>query len=113
MARRKKPALETEQEIKNRHLLEKISNFSTRSEKVSWNRKMDNMVKLMTQLKGIEDDILETINNKKNPLLDEIAQLRVLMVQDCVHPYEQLVIHDNHIVCKFCNKKMAITNKEQ
>jgi hypothetical protein len=111
MARRKKPENETEEEIKHRRLLEVISNFSTRSEKTSWNRKMDNMVKLMSKLNEIDQRILEITAKEKQPILDEVSVLRMTMVKECIHPFEQLVLHENHVRCKFCNHNMSMVFK--
>ena len=109
MARRKKPLNETEQEAEIRRQLEAVSNNSSRSEKTSWNRKMNNMVKLLALLRPIEDKILELMAQKE-PIFDEIQVLREVMVRECVHPYEHLIHKDDHIVCKFCNKKIGLVN---
>jgi len=108
MARRKKPENETQEEIKHRRLLEEIANFSTRSEKTSWNRKLDNMVKLMSKLNDVEARIVELVAKEKQPLLDEVTELRLSMVKECVHPFEQLVLHEDHVRCKFCNRAFSV-----
>jgi hypothetical protein len=116
MARRKKPQNETVDQTKVRQTLEKISNAATRSEKVSWDRKMDNMVRLIAQLTPIEQQIVDLMA-QKTPILDEINELRADMVTDCVHPYTHLV-HKNDeeegdvILCKFCNKRFKVLNNE-
>lgn len=109
MARRKKPTAESMDETTQRRLKEEISNNANRSEKTSWNRKMDNMVKLLAELRPIEDKIIE-LHEKKIPIFDEIQELRKQMVQDCVHPYDHLLLEDGHAKCKFCNRKISITN---
>ena len=109
MARRKAPENETQDEQILRRQREAIANTADRSEKTSWNRKMDNMVKLMSQIRPIEDEILD-LQAKKQPIFDEIQELRSLMVKECVHPYEYLAIHDTHAECKFCNKKISLPN---
>ena len=109
MARRKKPLNETEQEAEIRRQLEAVANNSSRSEKTSWNRKMNNMVKLLALLRPIEDKILE-LYAQKEPIFDEIQVLREVMIRECVHPYEYLIHKDDHIVCKFCNKKIGLVN---
>ena len=50
MARRKKPENETTEQTRARRTLESIADNATRSEKVSWDRKMDNMVTLLSKL---------------------------------------------------------------
>lgn len=107
MARRKAPENETDKEQVERHLKEAIFNASDRSEKTSWNRKMDKMVSLMSQLRPIEEEIVE-LQAKKIPIFDEIQQLRLTMIKECVHPYEYLTIRDDHAMCKFCDKKIRL-----
>lgn len=109
MAKRKAPENETPEEQKLRLQKEKIANAANRSEKVSWNRKMDNMVKLLGQLRPIEEQILE-LHAQKMPIFDQVQELRETMVKECVHPYEYLVIRDDHALCKFCGKKISLPN---
>ncbi len=110
MARRKKPENETERQEQERRIFEQISNHADRSAKTSWNRKMDNMVALLAKLQPIETRILE-LQAKKMPIFDEVQVLREVMVKECVHPYPQLVLRDDHVECKFCNKKVRIPNE--
>ena len=107
MARQRKPENETEEEARVRQMLESISNNSDRSEKTSWNRKMDNMVKLLSRLRPIEEEIL-SLEAQKIPIHDEIQALRITMVNECVHPYDHLVFHDNHVQCKFCERRISV-----
>lgn len=107
MARRKKPDNETPEQTADRHTIESVSNHATRSEKTSWNRMMDNMVALMSKLTPIENAIIE-LYAKKIPLIDQIQALRDKMVKECVHPYEQLVLKDGVVECKFCQKKFKV-----
>lgn len=109
MARRKTPTDETSEQKVERQLKETVANGPSRSEKVSWNRKMDNMVKLMTQLTPIEEEII-ALQAKKIPIFDEIQELRTLMVTECIHPFEYLEVKDDHIECKFCGKKISKPN---
>jgi len=111
MARQKKPENETERETEIRRILEHMANVANRSEKTSWNRKMDNLVKLMTLLEPVELEILEIIRTKKTPIMDDISDLRKTMVRECVHPFEYLTMgdDDNVVSCKFCNRKISVT----
>lgn len=108
MARRRKPEDETTAEERERRIKETIANASTRSEKTSWNRKMDNMVGLLAKLRPIEAEILEIIKEKKLPIMDQVSLLRTTMVNECIHPYEQLVVVDDHVKCKFCERRVGI-----
>jgi hypothetical protein len=110
MARKKKPENETPEAAEERRILEFVANVAPRGEKTSWNRKMDNMVKLLAQLTPIEERILQIMREEKQPIIDQITQLRTTMVQECVHPYDQLVLKEDHILCKFCNRRMSIPN---
>lgn len=107
MARRKRPDNETRDESSVRRQLETVADHATRNEKVSWDRKMDNMVKLLAQLRPIEDQISDLLA-KKMPILDDIELLRKEMVTYCVHPYTHLIHKEDHIECKFCSAKISI-----
>lgn len=109
MARKKIPENETTDETILRQTKESISNNSNRSEKTSWNRKMDNMVKLITRLQPLEEKIIE-LQNEKIPVFDELQKLRLTMVNECIHPFEYLVISEDHALCKFCSKKVSLPN---
>lgn len=107
MARRKKPDEETLDETTIRRLREEIANSANRSEKTSWNRKMDNMVKLLATLRPIEDQIIE-LSAKKIPIFDEIQDLRKMMVNECIHPFEYVLVEDGYATCKFCNHRLSL-----
>lgn len=108
MSRRKKPDGETPEEAIVRRQNESVADHAERSEKVAWDRKMDNMVSLLAKLKPIEDRIIDLIA-EKTPLMDQIADLRRDMVRDCVHPYTNLLNKpDGTILCKFCNKTFKL-----
>jgi hypothetical protein len=109
MARNKNPIDETLEQLEIRQLIETISNASPRSMKVSWDRKMDNMVSLLSVIKPIEDQILDLMA-KKAPILDELDTLRKTMVADCIHPATHLTVHNNIVHCKFCNKSFSVLN---
>ncbi|RLD77523.1 MAG: hypothetical protein DRJ15_13370 [Bacteroidetes bacterium] len=111
MARLKKPENETSRETEVRRILEHLANVANRSEKTSWNRKMDNLVKLMVMLEPIEQNILDIIEKEKMPMMDQISELRATMVKECIHPFEYLIMGetDDVITCKFCNKKINPT----
>lgn len=123
MARRKKPLNETPHERETRQQLDAIADKASRSEKVSWNRKMDNMVKLLSKIGPIEKKrtaVLAKINEAQYELrdldeewikmYDEVAILRNEMVEECVHPFDQLVHKQDHIECKFCYRRFWFRN---
>lgn len=107
MARRKAPENESPIEQHERQIKEAVANSANRSEKTSWNRKMDNMVKLMSLLRPLEEQILE-LQAQKIPVFDEIQELRNTMVKECVHPYEYLIVHPDHVMCKFCDRRIRL-----
>jgi hypothetical protein len=111
MARRKRPENETEEETEIRRIMETIAGAATRNEKVSWNRKMDNMEGLVNQIRPLEDEITNLMA-KKVPIMDDISKLRQDMITDCVHPFINLVYKEDYVECKFCYKKFVVNEAE-
>ncbi len=109
MPRQRKAEDETAEQAEQRRLLEKVANTANRSDKVSWNRKLDNMIKLVTAVNRIQDKIQE-LEIEKDPYIQEIADLRKVMVNECIHPFDQLVHTDEHTHCKFCNANIVVVN---
>jgi hypothetical protein len=98
---------ETNEQRVERLSKEQISNYSTRSEKTSWNRKLVNLEKTISEkIRPIEEQI-QDMQVELQPLYDEIKYMRSSMVKTCVHPYNLLVFHNNNICCKFCNKTLT------
>lgn len=114
MSRKKKPEGETPEQARIRRAIETISNAASRSEKVSWDRKMDNMVKLLARLRPIEEKII-ALMAQKQPIFDEIAALRKEMVDNCTHPAAHLLAKETEegkiIQCKFCFRIFRPTGK--
>lgn len=108
MARKLKPVNETPEEAEIRQTIEGIANNATRSEKVSWHRKMDNLVQLLAELTPIEDEILALIVEKKIPIMDKVQELRGVMVNECIHPLDYLEEKGDHVECKFCQTKIRM-----
>jgi hypothetical protein len=104
MAKRKKPENETPVQTAERQLISEIADTASRGEKVSWDRKMDNMVSLLATLKPIEDKILDLMA-QKTPIMDDVDALRKIMVRDCIHPQHVLTCSDGIVHCKFCNRR--------
>lgn len=88
-----------------------ISNHRDKNERLSWKRKKDKIEALVKELAPIEDEILQLIENKKYPILNKITELRNEMVKECVHPKDMLVHYGTHVVCKFCDAKIAVMDK--
>lgn len=88
-------------------LLERISNIATRSEKTSWQRKLNNMEDMLRQLRPLEDKVMQ-LNAEMQPIYDAMAILRSVMVTECIHPKNHLVIKDDCVECKFCGKRLKI-----
>ena len=108
MARlKKRPVEDMDNNEKEQHILNSVANHASLSDKISWNRKYDNMQKLITKIHPIEEQIVE-LRASILPFYDEIAELRQVMVEECIHPIDLLVLHDDYIECKFCNRKFSI-----
>lgn len=105
MARRKRPELETDEQAHIRRTLETIANHATRSEKTAWERQHRNLVKVLEEVRPIEQKITELMA-KKAPLMDSMERIRLIMVDTCIHPYDMLSYEGTHVICKFCNKKL-------
>ena len=107
MARQKKPENETNDQADARRALEIVANHANRSEKTSWSRKQKNMEKLLARLSPYDEQLLNLLAHKQL-ILDEVAVLRDEMVDDCVHPYDLLVMKEGYVECKFCNRKLNV-----
>lgn len=86
-----------------------IAGAATSGDASTWQRKMNNMTKLVNKVNHIEDEIA-TLRNKATPLYDQMAVLRNDMVSECVHPYDMLVHNheDGTMTCKFCDHVFAV-----
>lgn len=81
-----------------------ISGHATQSERNAWNRKRRQIEALVEQVQPFEQQILE-MRAKMQPTYDMIAEIRAVMVQECIHPIDMLVDHDGITVCKFCERR--------
>lgn len=108
MARKKKITRDNTENYELHILRETVSNVATHNEKVSWNRKANNLAKLIEELRPIEEQISDLLVIKQE-IIDKVTTLRTTMVNECVHPYEYLIQLDDHLLeCKFCFKKINI-----
>lgn len=91
-------------------VIEQLQTHQTKSELTSWKRKRKKMEALVEKVNEIESSI-EELNNKRIILLDEVVDLRALMIKECVHPHDMIVeVEDGDgriTLCKFCDKKIA------
>lgn len=93
--------------------IEKIAKRADKNDLVSWQRKMTNLVALLAELRPIEDEIMN-LKCKQLPIFDEIAELRIKMVETCVHPIEHLVEQsDGTIRCSFCEKRFMVIEDDR
>ena len=89
--------------------IEVIASLPDKSETRSWERKAVAMAKLLEQLQPIEERMLALVAERQ-PLVDEIEALRTVMTQECIHPVEHLVECDTYVDCKFCNRRLVVTD---
>lgn len=99
----------TDSLIEREDQLNFIANHVTRSDKMSWERKYKNMQKELDKLRPVEDQLLE-LQAKKQKFIDVVTEIRLKMVEECIHPREYLIHNGDHIVCKFCEKRLGLPN---
>lgn len=100
-------AIPTVEDLKNREMIEKVIKLSDRSDRTSWKRKQKNIQKLIESVNVIEEE-MQTMQASKQPLLDQILEIRNEMVDTCIHPEEFLVVHEGNVKCKFCEKVIRV-----
>jgi len=88
-----------------------VDTATSKAEKASWKRKQKNVEKLIAELEPLEETILENMA-AKNKLIDRITTIRAQMIQECIHPHNELVAQeDDTILCKFCGKTLGIVQR--
>lgn len=107
MAKRKRPEDVSPEELAIHKEKDFIANHATRSEKTAWQRQYENLSKLVRKLEPIEDKLMNLIA-EKSKILDEVFVLRKELVESCIHPFDDLIKHDGTLICKFCEKRMAV-----
>lgn len=95
----------TEKQVKKD--IDTIASYSKNDAKLAWRRKKKKLESRVEDLRPYEEKILELIQEKQ-PIMDEIEKLRQTMVQECIHPKDQLVHKGTHVECKFCNKTITL-----
>lgn len=109
MAKRKRPEDVSPEELALHNEKDFIANHATRSEKTAWQRQYENLAKLVRKLEPIEDKLMALIA-EKSKIIDEVIVLRKELIESCIHPFDDLIKHDGVLICKFCEKRMAIPN---
>lgn len=102
------PTPELTPEVMNKQL-DTIAKHADKNERISWNRKMSKLHDLVDAVAPFEERIMQILLEKQ-PLVDQINDLRAEMVRDCVHPKDMLVHHATSAECKFCNRKISLPN---
>ena len=87
--------------------LDDISKFADKNQRLSWRRKKKRIEDLISKLAPLNEETLQIIL-KKQPILDDIEDVRQKMVHECVHPKDYLVHRGTHVLCKFCKNKINI-----
>lgn len=89
--------------------MEIVSKDADKNERLSWRRKEKKMEEFIKKLDPLNEEMLDLIK-RKQPILDDIEELRIKMVHECVHPAKMLVHKGDHILCKFCNRKLKVND---
>ena len=87
-----------------------ILKASDKNSRLAWIRKNKKMSEIIEKLQPIENELLR-LQALKKPLLENIEELRQIMVRDCPHMEEYLIHHGKYIECKFCGTKIGINRK--
>lgn len=90
--------------------LKAASNFKTKNEKLSFNRRQKKIEEMVVELEPLDEALLR-IQLERQEKIDAITALRQLLVKECVHPKNSLVHKGTFIECKFCNAKLSIPKK--
>ena len=92
----------------DKNFLRKLHGSFSKADKIMFARKREEMDEVLSRLREAEIEIQELIA-KKQPLMDQLEEMRQKIVPICVHPTNLLVENaDGTISCKFCNKKIRV-----
>lgn len=89
-----------------------ISSIPDKSEVRSWERKCVAMSRLIAELEPLSDQIL-ALMKERQPLIDQVEELRHQMTQECIHAKEHLVQYDDHVHCRFCERKLVLPQRTE
>jgi DNA mismatch repair ATPase MutS len=85
-----------------------ISSHAIKGEVAAWSRKRKSIERVITtNIRPLEDKIIEA-NAALIPLYDQITTMRAEMVEFCIHPIDMLIYKEDHVECKFCNRKLNV-----
>lgn len=73
----------------------------------SWDSEVKVLETLVEKANELSDNLL-LLREAQLLKIEEIMQLREVMVKDCIHPADHLVHFGTHIRCKFCETKLSI-----
>jgi hypothetical protein len=95
-------------ELSEKEIFTKVVNHASKNERVAWNRKRKKLASMIDEnITPLEDQILE-LTMQKQLHMDEIVELRDVLVVECVHPRDCLVTKDTHVLCHFCEKRINV-----
>lgn len=87
-----------------------ISAHAIKGEVAAWSRKRKSIERVITtNIRPLEDKIIE-VNAQLMPLYDQLKTMRAEMVEFCIHPIDMLIYNEDHVLCKFCDRKLNVPN---
>lgn len=90
-------------------LFERVSTIAPNNDRLAWKRLYKELQRHLIEYKDINDNYLE-MKAKRLTLNKTISEMREKMVNECVHPKTELVYKGDHVVCKFCEKRLKLTS---
>lgn len=97
-----------DEERANKELSE-VAKHADKNQRLSWRRKKKRIDELLERIEPLQQKKLDIILEMQ-PILDQIEEVRVKMVEECVHPIDYLVHKGTHVECKFCKSKIKVNS---
>lgn len=88
-------------------IFEKISNVSPNNDKLAWRRLYKELQRHIIEYNNLNSQFLE-VKAKRVAVNKTINEMREKMVNECIHPKTELVYKGDHVVCKFCEKRLKL-----
>ena len=87
--------------------IQHVSDLANDKDKMSWRRYGRELSKNLELIEPMYQELL-ILKNKMQPIENRIDIIRSKMVDECIHPQEELVYESdtNMVVCKFCKSRM-------